>query len=263
MDDLKGIHMISEISSNSNPVIKYACSLSRAKARAEHGQHFIEGEKLVREAGESGIRLTHVFAEDRSVAALYEERCEHVFTVPRHVMEKMCESRTPQHICAIADTPKQKEQGSFEGSGFVVALDAVQDPGNVGTIIRSADAFGAACVLLGQGCADPFSGKVLRASMGSVYHLPILQTADLHRSLSESREEGFQLICGHLKGTTDLKLRSDRAVIVIGNEGNGVSDRVAELCDLYRIPMKGKAESLNASAAASILIYIFAKEIGS
>lgn len=253
--------MISDITSTGNPVVKYACSLSLSKVRADTKQHFIEGEKLVREARESGVALTHVFTENRSDAEELEKVCEHVYTVPRHVMEKMCESRTPQHICAIACTPDQASDFHYASPCFIVAMDAVQDPGNVGTIIRTADAFGASSVLLGRGCADPFSGKVLRASMGSVYHLPIRQVADLPRSLTEMKNEGYQLICGHLKGDSDLSLTSDREVIVIGNEGNGVSDAVAVLCDLYRIPMKGKAESLNASVAASVMIYTIASRL--
>lgn len=253
--------MISDITSTGNPVVKYACSLSLSKVRADTKQHFIEGEKLVREARESGVVLTHVFAENRSDAEAFEEVCEHVYTVSRHVMEKMCESRTPQHICAIAWTPDYTVERQPGKDGFIVALDSVQDPGNVGTIIRTSDAFGASSVLLGPGCADPFSGKVLRASMGSVYHLPICQTNDLPSSLAKQKASGYQLICGHLKGSSGLALRADRAVIVIGNEGNGVSDAIADMCDLYRIPMKGKAESLNASVAASIMIYTISSHL--
>lgn len=248
--------MITEITSNNNPIIKYACSLSLAKARSETGQHFIEGEKLVCEAKNSGIRLTYVFTDDIQYADGYASICGHVCIVPRHVMEKLCESRTPQHICAVADTPKASVFPDYPDACFLVAMDRIQDPGNVGTIIRTADAFGAASVLLGPGCADPFSGKVLRASMGSVYHLPIVQTSELPKTLIALKENGFQAVCGHLKGSSEISL-SKRFVIVIGNEGNGVSDRVADVCSLYRIPMKGKAESLNASVAASILIYAF------
>ncbi len=255
--------MIGEITSTTNPVIKYACSLSRARSRTENMQHFIEGEKLVREAKDSGIRLSHVFAENVRDAEEYEDVSEHTYVVPRHILEKICDSRTPQHICAAAYTPEYPEDPCSAINGFIVAMDTVQDPGNVGTIIRTADAFGASSVLLGPGCADPFSGKVLRASMGSVYHIPVHQTDDLPLSLTKLKAEGFRLICGHLNGTSDLQLNSSRAVIVIGNEGSGVSSSVAVLCDLYRIPMKGRAESLNASVAASILIYNISGKIGS
>ena len=253
--------MISEITSNNNPAIKYACSLSSAKSRAQTKQHFIEGEKLVHEAVISGVSLTHVFADISTVAEAFAAYCDHVYIVPRHVMEKMCESRTPQHVCAIACTPDYSSDRQSVCPGFLVALDAVQDPGNVGTIIRTSDAFGASGVLLGTGCADPFSGKVIRASMGSVYHLPICRSENLSRSLTELKDAGAQLICGHLDGSSELSLDAEHVVIVIGNEGNGVSGPVADLCDLYRIPMKGKAESLNASVAASIMIYSIANSI--
>ena len=261
MNRKRGKGMICEITSTNNPIIKFACSLSRSKSRTENMQHFIEGDKLVREAKESGVRISHLFADSICEADEYEGVSERVYLVPRHILEKICDSRTPQHICAVAYTPENDGEPFSDGAGFIVALDTVQDPGNVGTIIRTSDAFGASSVILGPGCADPFSSKVLRSSMGSVYHLPIFQPDDLPRSLSRLKAQGFRLICGHLKGSSELPLNLSRAVIVIGNEGNGVSDTVAELCELYRIPMKGRAESLNASVAASILIYQISQQI--
>ena len=135
-----------------------------------------------------------------------------------------------------------------------MALDRVQDPGNLGTILRTADAMGAAGLLLGGGCADPFGPKVLRSTMGSVYHIPLWQ-GELTAELAKLREAGFSLICGHLAGTEVLPEVGDKCVLIIGNEGSGVSDEVADMCKKYRLPMYGRAESLNASVAAGILMY--------
>ena len=136
----------------------------------------------------------------------------------------------------------------------------MQDPGNLGTIIRTADAMGAAAVLLGTGSTDAFSPKALRAAMGSTYHLRIFQ-CELSETLPKLRESGFSLVCGHLAGEERLPMLNRDCVIVIGNEANGVSDGIARLCSLCRLPMLGRAESLNASAAASILIFETAKKI--
>ena len=143
---------------------------------------------------------------------------------------------------------------------LIAALDALQDPGNLGTIIRTADAMGAAAVLLGTGSTDAFSPKALRAAMGSTYHLRIFQ-CELSETLPKLRESGFSLVCGHLAGEERLPMLNRDCVIVIGNEANGVSDGIARLCSLCRLPMLGRAESLNASAAASILIFETAKKI--
>jgi len=130
----------------------------------------------------------------------------------------------------------------------------VQDPGNVGTILRTADALGASALFVGSGTADPFSGKTLRAAMGSTYHLPIY-TGDAVEAVQALRKQGFTCICGHLKGESTLPRLSSKTALVIGNEGNGVSDTVAEACTLYKLPMRGHAESLNAAIAAALLIY--------
>jgi len=117
---------------------------------------------------------------------------------------------------------------------------------------------GAVGMLLGEGCADPYAPKPLRSAMGSIYHLPVWQ-GDLEAEILRLREQGYVCVCGHLQGGDALLLPGERCVLVIGNEGSGVSEAVATQCQLYRLPMYGFAESLNASVAAGILIYELAK----
>jgi TrmH family RNA methyltransferase len=121
-------------------------------------------------------------------------------------------------------------------------------------VLRTADAFGAAGLLLGEGCTDPFSCKAVRAAMGSTYHIPIWK-GDLPYELGRLKAQGFGLVCGHLAGEEKLPPLPENRVLVIGNEANGVSPEAAEKCALYRLPMRGRAESLNAAVAAAILIY--------
>ena len=137
--------------------------------------------------------------------------------------------------------------------GLLVVLDRLQDPGNVGTIIRTADALGAAGVLLSPDSVDPFSQKALRAAMGSTYHLPIY-IGPLKDVLSRLIAQGFTCICGHLKGSETLPAITRRTALVIGSEGQGVSDETAAQCTLYRMPMRGRAESLNAAVFAALMM---------
>ena len=245
------------IQSTSNPTVKRVRSLLTKKGRRETGLHLIEGERLVAEAVSSGARIDSLFVEEGHEPMLFPN-CS-VYQVTRHVLESMTDTDSPQSVCAAVRTPDTGLPSEYP-EGLIVALDCVQDPGNMGTIIRTADAMGAAGLLLGPGCADPFSPKVLRSTMGSIYHLPIWQ-GELTEELERLRTEGFRLICGHLAGSGILPEPGRRCALIIGNEGSGVSDAAAALCDKYRLPMFGKAESLNASVAAGIIMYEIAKEM--
>lgn len=239
------------ITSRANGTVRATRALCEARARREQGLHLVEGEKLVREAAASGAGIARLFVEEGFPAPAAD--AEAVYTVSRSVMEALCESRTPQHVCAAVRTPGTALPASFP-AGLIIVLDRVQDAGNVGTILRTADAFGASGVLLGAGSADPYSGKALRAAMGSTYHLPLWQgeTAD---ALDRLQREGFCCLCGHLVGDETPPAVSARMALVIGNEGNGVSDAVTARCTLWRLPMRGRAESLNAAVAAALMIY--------
>ncbi|MEG1771974.1 MAG: RNA methyltransferase [Clostridia bacterium] len=249
------------IESTKNEAVKRARALANKKDRHETGLHFIEGEKLVREAVVSGAEFSEAFLEEGHdmMAAVLEGSGASVYIVRRNVLESITNTKTPQWICASVKTPVYNIPEYFS-PGLLVVLDAIQDPGNLGTVIRTADAFGAIGVVLGNGCADPFSPKTLRASMGSVYHIPIYNEK-LIPTLMHLKEQDFDLICGHLKGSSEWKKPKGHTALVIGNESNGVSDEIAELCYLYKLPMQGFAESLNASVAAGILIYELARDI--
>ena len=155
------------ITSRTNETVKQTRALTQARARREQGLHLVEGEKLVQEAIASGCAVARLFVEEGFIAP--EADAEQTVTVSRGVMEALCESRTPQHVCAAVRTPSSAAPAAFP-AGLIVILDCIQDAGNLGTIVRTADAFGAAGVFVGTGSADPFSGKALRAAMGSTYH---------------------------------------------------------------------------------------------
>lgn len=247
------------IESTRNETVKRARQLSSRKGRLEQGKHFIEGDRLVREAVISGADICEAFIEEghELMAAVLEGSGAKVYTVKRTVMETLTLTETPQWVCATVKTPAIGLP-EYYPEGLIVALDAVQDPGNLGTILRTADAMGAAGLLLGSGCADPYAPKPLRAAMGSVYHMPVWQ-GELATEIKRLKTQDFTLVCGHLHGGDTLPASTKKMCLVIGNEGNGVSDEVADMCNKYTLPMYGFAESLNAAVAAGILIYELAK----
>lgn len=245
------------IESRQNEIVKAVKALSMSKERRARGQHRIEGPKLVREAVASGQVIDDLFVESGYTFDA-PENCR-LHTVTRSVLESMCETDTPQHVVAVVQTPPVAPPERYP-RGLIVILDGVQDPGNAGAILRSADAFGAAGLLFSPDAADPFSDKALRASMGSVYHLPIWR-GDSASEIVRLKQQGFTAVCSRLDGEETLPALSPCVALVVGSEGRGASPAVLALCDGYRLRMPGGAESLNASVAAGILLYQISKEM--
>lgn len=250
------------ITSTKNETVKLLRSLKERSSRRESGLHLIEGERLVFDALISGIAPDTVLVEDG--AERIEKRLEGMgisfMGVSRSVLEAVSDTKTPQGIAAAVKTPNIAPPPHYPENALIVALDRLQDPGNLGTILRSADAMGAKAIILGEGCTDPYSPKALRAAMGSTYHIPVYE-GELRTELLKLKAEGSTLICGHLNGSEALPEFNGGCALVIGNEGSGVSNEIAEICTLYRLTMHGRAESLNASAAASIMMYELSKRI--
>ncbi len=243
------------ITSTKNEFVKHVRSLHTGKGRAQSGEMLIEGEKCIRELLAFMPERLHSLAVEEGrfddIAEAARNLGAKVYTTAAHVMEALCDCQTPQGIAAIAAMP---EYGPVS-EGFIVALDDVQDPSNVGAIVRTADAAGAAGIALSPACADAFSPKAVRASMGSVFHLPVFKTP-LPEYLASLADKGYRIACSHLNGTTDFMFDWRKTCLVIGNESRGISAALMALAtDIIRIPMFGKAESLNAAVAAGILIY--------
>lgn len=243
------------ITSSQNAFVKSAKSLATKKGRAQSGLFLVEGEKCVGELLafrpdilQSLIVTDGLFQETAERAAGMGRRVRRVLP---HVMSAICDCETPQGVAAIASVP----QGGRIAGGFVVALDDVQDPSNVGAIIRTADAGGCAGVVLSAGCADAYAPKAVRASMGSLFHLPVLR-AELPVFAASLLSRGYSVACADLSGDEEFALDAKKTCLVIGNESRGVSAQLLALAtDRIRIPMSGRAESLNAAVAAGILIY--------
>jgi TrmH family RNA methyltransferase len=241
-----------KINSLQNETIKKARSLKSKKGRAQWDEFLAEGEKCVEEALVSGMEVKKLFmhGEHHAIMALAKSKGVEITQVPRPVIEALTSVQSPQNVAASVAIPGQiKPDGDL-----VVALDGVSDPQNVGSIIRSADAAGAAGVVLGAGCADYLNPKAVRASMGSLFHLHVFES-DLESYLNDFKKTGC-VVAGHLSGTGDLPA-CKKICLVIGNESRGVGENIAALSDvLYKLPIYGRAESLNAAVAAGIMMYM-------
>jgi len=253
-----------EILSPQNARVKSWAQLQEKKHRDKQQKYVVEGIHLVQEALSSGADVECVaFDIERGIPRELtgipdtEQGVEWI-GVSHAVIAKVSDTPSPQPVFAVVrKEARQWQDLILRGGGLVMVLDGLQDPGNVGTIIRTADAVGAAGVVLGRGCADVYNPKTLRSTMGSLFHLPVLE-GDLLQILPEARARGARLVTTLLEGKRSCFEYDFQGTcwIVVGSEGSGVSPEVAALVDdAIRIPMPGQAESLNAAMAASVLMY--------
>lgn len=242
------------ITSKENALIKKVKSLSQKKYRDEYGQYVVEGVKICDEAIKFAkvevlivcTELLGDFDESKYSKVKVEQVSKSVFL---HISD----TKTPQGMLAVIDIPEPKKVSDT----VVFALDNIQDPGNLGTIIRSLDAFGYKDLIISDNTVDPYNSKVVRSTMGSILRLNI-KSVDLLNELSGFKKSGYKIVVTSLDTNQyiyDINF-SEKQIIVIGNEANGVSKEIQKLADLkVKIPMKGKAESLNAAVATSIIAY--------
>lgn len=246
-----------------NPTVKRMKALNDAKGRREQNAFLVEGEVMINEALKSGLVPVEALCENEGpvTEALLSAGCR-VALCARHVLEAVCDTKTPQGSCASFRLP---ENTVPEGAVRLLALDGVQDPGNMGTILRTADASDWQGAYLSDRCADVYSPKVQRAAMGSGFRVGTARV-DLPEKLMALKKQGFSVIVSALDGDPLYERKEISAgtklVLVIGNEARGVTPEVQALADIkVKIPMRGRAESLNAAVAAGILMYEFTKDL--
>ena len=253
-----------EITSIHNPAVLALRELQRPRARREQGLFLCESVKMVREALALSLCRTLIVERGRETDYAQEigqadAQGAQVLLVTAPVMQALSEAKTPQGIAAtVAIRP---EPQTLTGSR-IVALDGVQDPGNVGTILRTADAAGFDGALLSDACADLYGAKTLRATMGSVFRVPTRRTGDLADELAAMRGAGYAVVATELGGADFYaNCPHERCVLVIGSEGRGVSEAVRAVATHHlALPMRGGAESLNAAVAAGIMIFEMARD---
>ena len=241
------------ISSSKNARVVVWRSLKDKKGREKAGSFLVEGPKMVKEALDSSFPVQAlILREGYSPSFPLPEKIPS-FCLPDHLFQSVCDTQTPQGIAAVI----KKHSLPLKGSRLL-ALDGIQDPGNMGTIIRTADAAGFEGILLSPDCADIFSPKVLRSTMGSIFRMTFSFTDSLPALLHDYRSRGFSVLASQLDGDSfyDRTDVCSSFILIIGNEGNGISDPVkAEATHHLRLPMRGGTESLNAAVAAGIMMY--------
>lgn len=253
------------ITSSSNPKVKQMVQWqNKAKERREAGIFVAEGFKLFQEAPEENIREVYLSEgalerlETESALAEKLKRTGYE-TVSGEIFQKMSDTNTPQGIlCVVRRQSYTLDQLLSVPAPLLVVLENLQDPGNLGTILRTGEGAGITGVILGKETVDIFNPKAIRATMGSIFRVPFVCVENLAQTMGILRERGVRTYAAHLSGESfyDSFSFQGGTAFLIGNEGKGLSAEITALADgLLRIPMEGRVESLNAAVATALLIY--------
>lgn len=249
------------ITSSSNEQIKNIIQL-REKARARKSQEcfLVEGMKMVGEAPEEEIVKIYISESFSKENDTYRNSPK-VQVVSDSVFKKISDTVTPQGIMAVVKQKKYQLEDLMktvhDGKNCFVVLDRLQDPGNMGTIIRTGEGAGINGVIMSSSSVDVYNPKVIRSTMGSIFRVPFVVVDNLPEAIQRLKNQGITTYAAHLKGESyNKEAFPEKSAILIGNEANGLSGEVSACADkLIKIPMKGKVESLNAAIATSILMY--------
>ena len=248
-----------EIRSKDNKIWKRCEQLTMRKYRDRSGLYLIEGENLLAEAVKNHARIETVLLREGCQKSLPPQVADRTFLVDARIFDKLAQTVTSQGILAIVakEAARKEDFINLPGSNFIV-LDRLQDPGNIGTILRTADAAGYKLAILMKGTADVYAPKVVRAATGSLFRMPVVSMASAKELAEFTGAAGKKLTATCLDARRwyyDEDLTHDIALI-IGNEGNGISRDLIESSDIQiKIPMQGNIESLNAAVAAGVLMY--------
>lgn len=245
-----------EITSADNRNIRHIKALARKKEREQSGEYTVEGIKSVNEAVLSGKTVECIVVSRGFDAERLKQSDITTYCVPDFVFERLCDTKNPQGVMAVL---KQDAEGRAElaEGGLYLYCDGVADPGNMGTLIRTADAAGFDGVLCSEECVELYNPKCVRASMGSFFRMKLYAGIGADR-MAELKKRGVKIFGGALCANTIDYRSADydgTAVIVVGNEAGGISGEILDLCTPVKIPIYGGAESLNAAVAGGILMY--------
>ena len=252
-----------ELTGLQNPVVKAAAELKQKKYRTQNGLYLAEGLRTAEEAVayKAVESLFYVATDDDRTMRLLEDAAMQnikLVCVNENVMKKIADTETPQGIIAVCKMRQPKLENLLASGKMLLVLDRVGDPGNIGTMLRTADAAGIGGLVLLKGCADIYAPKTVRSSMGSLFHIPVLSGVSEQEFVNAAKKAGYDLLVTCLDGADNLYKAdlSGRIAFVMGNEAGGVSETLLEKADkrVY-IPMAGRAESLNVAMAAGIVMF--------
>ncbi len=264
------------ITSAANKKVKNVMLLcAKSKERGKQKLFVAEGVKMFLEAPDERIREVYISEElleekeglsavlDK-LTAISRQGSLSVETVKKDIFQKMCDTKTPQGILCLVEMQEYEFEKILDReNGLYLVLEDIQDPGNLGTMIRAGEGAGITGVITSSHTVDVYNPKTVRATMGSIYRVPVVCQEDLCESIKTMKRKGIRTYAAHLEGKNayDKEDYHKAAAFLIGNEGNGLSPFVAKLADSYvKIPMLGKVESLNAAIAATLLLYEAARQ---
>lgn len=254
------------ITSRDNELIKKTVKLmSSSKYRRESGRFVAEGVRLCRDGSDSGAEIEIFFSTPQAMEKYpkdYEkirQKAEKTYEIGEKLLKQISDTATPQgFMCIFKTLDKNTLSYKISSQGHYIALENIQDPSNMGTVLRTAEALGIDGVILSSDCCDIYTPKVVRGSMGAVFRIPVIISKDFTQYISYITENGVRTYAStphEAENINDIDF-SGGGVILIGNEGNGLKKETINVClKKVKIPMKGRAESLNAAAAAAILIW--------
>ena len=254
------------ITSKDNEIVKEIKKLKEKKYRDLNSEYVVEGIKLVKEAIEEKADINKIVVcedciDDGSIdqGLMYEIAKYDCIGVSKKVFETLTDVTTPQGILAVLKKSNKKEISYDED--IIIVLDGIQDPGNLGTILRTVDSTNLKQIILSEKCADPFNPKVVRSTMGAIFRVNIIESNNILDTLKDIKKSKYRIVATSLETeNTIYTVDYYKKVIVIGNEANGVSKEVLEIADeKVKIPMLGKTESLNAAVATGIMLYEYVR----
>ena len=255
------------ISSKDNEIVKNIRKLKEKKYRDLENAYIVEGIKLVKEAIAEKAKIKQIvmcenFADnsDLDKDTLYEIAKHNLIYVTEKVFNLITDVKTPQGIIAVIEKNNANTQIDYS-QDIIIALDDLQDPGNLGTILRTVDSANLNQIILSKNSADPYNPKVVRSTMGGIFRVNIIETENLQETLKNMQKNNFKIMVTSLNTKNSIyDIDYTKKVIVIGNEANGVSKAIQDMADeKVKIPMLGKTESLNASVATGIMIYEYVR----
>lgn len=254
------------ITSSSNPKIKQVVALqTKGKERKATGYYVVEGIRMISEISQDdiiGILLTErSLGNEDSLSTIGMEQLKKLpyDYVSESIMKEISETKTPQGILAIVKQKRYRlEDYINQPNPLFIILETLQDPGNLGAIVRTAEGAGATAVIMNRTCVDIYNPKTIRATMGSLLRMPFLYVDELEETINQMKQKGISVYAAHLQGknTYDRFDYTKGTGFLIGNEGNGLSNEIAACASNYlKIPMEGQLESLNAAISTGILAY--------
>lgn len=256
------------ITSKDNELIKHIRKLKDKKYRDEYNEYVVEGIKIVEEAVKENVKIKQIIIcndttktyEIPTHIMLEIAKYECIYVIDK-IFNLITQVTNPQGIMAIIEKNSKENEIDYT-QDIILALDDVQDPGNLGTILRTADSIGLNQIVVSKGTADAFNSKVVRSTMGAIFRIKIIETQDLIRTIKEMKKHHFKLMVTSLQTENSIyDINFNKKIIVIGNEANGVSKEIQDMADeKAKIPMLGRTESLNASVAAGIVMYEYVRQ---